>query len=48
MSYHGWASKEALDRGLKSENPEIRLLAKQTWTVLHQHCDHAYGICQVR
>lgn len=47
MSYHGWASKEALDRAIKSEDSEIRLLAKRTWTFLHQHCDHANGICPV-
>lgn len=23
-----------------------RILAKVEWTAAHQHCDHAYGICQ--
>lgn len=45
-SYYGWASKAALQRGIKSEDREIRLLAKQTWTAIHRNCDHAYGICQ--
>jgi hypothetical protein len=45
MSYWGWASKEALEKALKSEDEEIRLLAKRTWTEIHAHCDHAYGIC---
>lgn len=23
-----------------------RISAKAAWTIAHQHCDHAYGICQ--
>lgn len=45
MSYHGWVSREYLEQSTKSEDAEVRLMAKQAWTQIHQNCDHAYGIC---